>query len=163
MTEKGESVSQSTEFGYDSAKIRYRQRQHLQTIDGLYNGVSAIVTFEGTPNQDAFDKALKELKEFADKGTGNYGWRWGNDESKWGQFNEIEFPNHNKYRVVDKTEEGDEGITLGIFGKNCYYRFTGKGKYSVREIDIGDARKKMKSVDQVMREIKTIVEFVSKK
>lgn len=162
MTEKSGSVVRSSEFGYDPAKIWYRQKQHLQTIDGMYRGIQAIVTFEGTSYQDAFDKALKELKEFADKGTGNYGWRSDEDKSKWGQFNEVELPNHHKYRVVDRTEEGDKGITLSIEDEeSCSYRFTGKGKYNVRAIDISDARTEMKSVNQVMEEIKAIVKTVS--
>jgi len=162
MTEQDEPVARSSEFGFDPTKIWYRQRQHLQTIDGMYRGVQAIVTFEGTSYQDVFDKALKELKEFADKGVGNYGWRSDNDKSKWGQFNEIELPNHQIYLVVDKTEEGDKGITLSIRHEKGNYNFTGKGKYNVRAIDISDVRTEMKSVNQVMEEIKAIVEAVSK-
>ncbi len=161
MTEQSGSIARSSEFGFDPTKIWYRQRQHLQTIDGIYRGVQAKITFEGTSYQDVFDKALKELKEFADKGVGNYGWRSDDDKSKWGQFNEIKLPNHHKYRVVDRTEEGDKGITLSIEHEEGSYRFTGKGKYNIRAIDISDARTEMKSVNQVMEEIKTIVKAVS--
>lgn len=162
MAEQRGPVVRSSEFGYDPAKVWYRQLQYLQTIDGIYRGVQAIVTFEGTPYQDVFDEALKKLKEFADKGTGNYGWRSDEDKSRWGQFNEVELPNYHKYRVVDRTEEEDKGIALSIEDEeSCSYRFTGKGKYNVRAIDISDARTEMKSVDQVMEEIKVIVNIVS--
>ncbi|MGB6881924.1 MAG: hypothetical protein WBD86_01315, partial [Microgenomates group bacterium] len=60
------------------------------------------------------------------------------------------------------TEEGDRGITLSIQEEgSCGYSFTGKGKYNVRAIDISDGRTEMKSVDQVMEEIKAIIKAVS--
>lgn len=161
MAEEEKSVVQSSEFGYDPTKIWYRDRQHLQTIDGKYRGIQAIVTFEGTSYQDVFDEALKKLKDFADKGTGDCGWRSEDDKSRWGQFDEIELPNRHKYTIVDETQEGDKGITLKIDHEGGVYTLTGKGKYNVREIDISDVRREMKSVDQVMKEIEAIIKAVS--
>jgi len=164
VNEQRDSVIQSDDFGYDPAKIWYRQLQHLQTINGMYMGVQAKVTFEGTSYQDVFDKALIDLKKFADEGAGNFGWRSEGDHSKWGQFNVLELPNKHRYKVIDQTEEGDTGITLSIRADSenkpeGNYYFTGKGKYNIREIDIHGAD--MKDVDQVMEEIKAIVKITS--